>query len=71
MKVVTYKANRTKPDDNLCVVCRKDISDGTMVLFPDTCFNCVLKEHTKDYVSDDTVNWAIEAKKYKKRKKKR
>ena len=69
--MLTHEANKTKPDDNLCVVCREDLGEGTMVFYPDTCFNCVINEHTKGYVPDNTVNWAIEAKKHKRRNRKK
>ena len=69
--MITHEANKSKPDDNLCVVCREDLGKDTMVLYPDMCFNCVIEEHTKGYVPDNTVNWAIEAKKHKRRNRKK
>jgi len=64
------QTHKTKPDDNLCVVCQKDLGNGIMVLFPDTCFSCVIADHTKGYVPD-TTNWALEARKQKKQLKRR
>lgn len=68
--MLTHEANKAKPADNLCVVCREDLGEGTMCLYPDTCFSCVMDEHTKGFVPDNTVNWAIEAKKRKRRNRK-
>ncbi len=57
-----------RPADNLCVVCKNDLGKGTMVLNPDMCFDCVLEDHTKGFEPVNMNEWAIKAKKSKRRK---